>query len=296
MTTELIKLLLVEDNPGDAELIETVLSEVDSVAFSLTHVTYLCDGLYALKENNFDAILLDLSLPDSTGLDSILQIQAKAPTFPIVVLTGLNDQTLAITAVRDGAQDYLIKGEVNGQLLVRSIRYAIERKRAESAIRHALQQERELRDLKSRFVSMASHEFRTPLTTILAAASLLEKYRDRLLAVKQIELHKRIYNAAARMNHLLDDLLTIWRFDVIEETLRPSLLDLVTFSQNLVAEFELQSDRRICTLHFHSSDPSIPALITPILWKGEIFIGLFLLHRGGIFQHRDQEFALGLLR
>jgi len=127
----LIKILLIEDNPGDARLIKEYLSDVKNVAFDLQISDRLNAGIDILEEEIVDIVLLDLKLPDSEGLNSLDKIFAAAPYVPIVVLTGLNDETTAIKAVQMGAQDYLVKDKVESDLLIRSIRYSIERKRAE---------------------------------------------------------------------------------------------------------------------------------------------------------------------
>src|SRR6266568_3601558 len=124
-----IRALLIEDNPGDARLIEVMLMEADGESFDVRHVERLEDGLRELGKGGIDVVLSDLSVPDSNGLDTFQRLHARAPHVPIIVLSGLNDATVALNAVHQGAQDYLIKGEVDGQLLARSMRYAIERKR-----------------------------------------------------------------------------------------------------------------------------------------------------------------------
>lgn len=125
---ERIRALLIEDNPGDARLIELMLAEADGDVFEVRHAGRLEEGLKMLG-GGIDVVLSDLSLPDSHGLDTFLRLHARAPHVPIIVLSGLNDTAMALRAVHLGAQDYLIKGEVNGQLLSRAMRYAIERKR-----------------------------------------------------------------------------------------------------------------------------------------------------------------------
>jgi diguanylate cyclase (GGDEF)-like protein len=122
-----IRVLLIEDNPGDARLIREALSEASGAGFDLTWVDSLAKALECLAVNETDAILLDLSLPDSTGLETVSKVLASAPETPIVVLTGYNDESLAVAAVHAGAQDYLVKGGVDSNLLARSLRYAIER-------------------------------------------------------------------------------------------------------------------------------------------------------------------------
>jgi len=124
-----IKVLLVEDNPGDARLLEEDLREVPGQEFELTHVERLEEASERLREEEYDVVLLDLSLPDSSGLDTVKRTFNEAPTMPIVVLTGLDDESLGLSAVREGAQDYLVKGQTQGRLLVRAIHYALERER-----------------------------------------------------------------------------------------------------------------------------------------------------------------------
>ncbi|MBC1218823.1 response regulator [Nostoc sp. UCD121] len=132
-----IKVLLVEDNPGDVFLLQEFLKEVTTVVVDLIPVERLSEAINYLAKEIFDVILLDLSLPDSQGLESFVIAHHQAKATPIIVLTGINDETLAIRAMQEGAQDYLVKGQVTGDLLVRSMRYAIERQRADDALRHS---------------------------------------------------------------------------------------------------------------------------------------------------------------
>jgi two-component system, cell cycle response regulator len=137
-----LKILLIEDTPADADLIVEILSEVDTVDYRLQHVSSLKSAIALLEENSFDVALLDLSLPDSQGLESIIQIRQATQTTPTIVLTATNDRDLAIQALREGAQDYLVKGKLEGELLVRSIGYAIERQRIEETLRQQAERER----------------------------------------------------------------------------------------------------------------------------------------------------------
>lgn len=135
----MIKVLLVEDNDLDAHLTQDILAEWSVEQFDITHVTRLNDALTRLGKERFDAVLLDLSLPDGYGLTTLRQVQAANPTIPIIVLSGVSDQTLALQAVQNGAQDYLVKGQGQPELLTRSIRYAMERKRAEERLMYLAQ-------------------------------------------------------------------------------------------------------------------------------------------------------------
>jgi two-component sensor histidine kinase/CheY-like chemotaxis protein len=129
-----IRVLVVEDNPGDARLIREALSEVAAPRLSLHVAECLNDALQRLETNSYDAVLSDLSLPDAQGLVAVSRIQSQVPQVPVIVLTGLDSQDLALDAVRRGAQDYLVKGQMDGDRLARSIRYAIERKQIQEAL------------------------------------------------------------------------------------------------------------------------------------------------------------------
>ncbi|HLP91825.1 MAG TPA: response regulator [Nostocaceae cyanobacterium] len=137
MAGNTIKVLLVEDNPGDVLLLQELLQDVMSTVVELIPVDLLSSALNYLAKHNYDVILLDLSLPDSQGWDSFVKIHHHAKATPIIVLTGIDDENLAIRAMQEGAQDYLVKGQVSGDLLVRSMRYAIERQRVEEALRQS---------------------------------------------------------------------------------------------------------------------------------------------------------------
>ena len=139
-----MRVLLVEDNPGDARLLQESLSEAGDGAFELIHAGRLSEGLEYLCGSEFDIVLLDLSLPDSQGLETFSTTQATAPQVAIVVLTGLADDVLAAAALREGAQDYLVKGQVDPNLLARSIRYTAQRKRSEEALRESEERYRSL--------------------------------------------------------------------------------------------------------------------------------------------------------
>lgn len=135
MSNTLIKVLLVEDNRDYAWMLRLVLDEMNSREFSLVHVEQLKDALQCLSEGQFDVILLDLSLPDSQGFNTFDKVYEIAADIPIVVTTAIDDKELAIKAVREGAQDYLVKGNTDINQLIRSIRYAVERHRTLTDLR-----------------------------------------------------------------------------------------------------------------------------------------------------------------
>jgi DNA-binding NarL/FixJ family response regulator len=145
--------LLIEDSPGDARLLGEMLSEKGSFDTELVHVTCMSEAEARLAAGAFDVILLDLGLPDAQGLEAIRRIHAVAPRVPLVVLTGLDDKLLAVQALQEGAQDYLIKGQIEIRGLLRALRYAIERKIMESAALAMAQ----------RMAHSAEHDFLTGL-------------------------------------------------------------------------------------------------------------------------------------
>jgi putative nucleotidyltransferase with HDIG domain len=139
MTEETLHILLIEDNPEDVDLLKGSLAEVPRANFQVTACSRLREALGRLQRGAMraDVILLDLGLPDSQGLETFQKLRKQAQGVPIVVLTGLDDAALAMQAVREGAQDYLVKGQAGGEVLVRAMRYARERMKVEEALRRA---------------------------------------------------------------------------------------------------------------------------------------------------------------
>jgi diguanylate cyclase (GGDEF)-like protein len=136
MSDSLNTILLIEDNPGDARLIELMLAEDPESPFRVSCVDRLSRGLEFLTSEKPGLVLLDLSLPDSQGLDTFDKVYAHSPTVPIIVLTGNDDHIIALSAVKTGAQDYLVKGKLDRELLVRAMQYSIERKRYQEQLEH----------------------------------------------------------------------------------------------------------------------------------------------------------------
>jgi PAS domain S-box-containing protein len=141
MEPDSIRVLLIEDNPGDARLVREMLAEIHTDRYEVVHVERLAQALLHLGDGKFDAILLDLNLPDAYGLSTLVKIRAAAPHVPVIVVSGLGDEEMAIHALREGAYTYLVKGQMSGHLLDRSIRYSIERERMEQIVQ--LQRARE---------------------------------------------------------------------------------------------------------------------------------------------------------
>jgi len=188
-SSKIINVLLIEDDPGDADLLREILSEEKKLSFHVEHVDKLQTGLERLAHGGTDVVLSDLSLPDSQGIETFIQVHDQASSVPIVVLTGFDDDTVALEAVRKGAQDYLVKGQVDGKMLARVIRYAIERKRVQEALlqkkREVEARERELREAQAMLVQAGklralgqlgagiAHELNQPLAAVRGYAQVM---------------------------------------------------------------------------------------------------------------------------
>ena len=259
-TASPVRILLVEDNPGDVVLIEETLAQRHG-AFALESVERLSAALARLSIGGIQVVLLDLTLPDSDGLATFTTMHTQVPDVPIVVLTGLSDESLAVSTVRDGAQDYLVKGHVDGDLLERTISYAIERhqvrrqlKSSEQQLRAALEQVRNLnQDLERRvaertselaaaykeleaFTYSVSHDLRAPLRHVSGFAQTLAEEMGSHLSPTSRDYLERIQQGAVQMGVMVDDLLKLARLG--RQPLNPRLTSLTEIVGAVIAELE----------------------------------------------------------
>ncbi len=200
-----ISLLLVEDNKADAHFVRTILP---AQKYEIIHVSKLTDACKMILSQKFDIVLLDLSLPDTTGLDTFQGLKEKGSSTPIVILTGLNDDETAVLAVKLGAQDYIQKSEVNAFLLERSIQYAIERK-------DAVQNEKRLAVLEQReeFMATLTHDLKNPL---VGANRLLELLADEAMGPvlkEHGEALLQIRDSNKILLSMIQNLLDVYRFE-----------------------------------------------------------------------------------
>src|SRR4051812_19643011 len=233
LADDLIHVLLVEDFPAQADLIKDVLDQprgsgLANLAFHVVHVQRLAAALARLDGRDIDVALLDLTLPDSQGLDTFLQIHAHPANVPIVVLSALDDEALAATAVQEGAQDYLIKGQMPIELLARSLRYAVERNRvvatllreqtaraaAEEALRQARRTERQRRQRQRRELRSLEQLSAPRAATVTArvfgveslSSGLADTFRELVQRYAEL-LDLAVEQRAYKVDHRLSDAL-----------------------------------------------------------------------------------------
>jgi signal transduction histidine kinase len=231
--------LLIEDNPDDACLLGEALNEARDASIELVHVEQLTEAANLLKATAFDVILLDLSLPDSQGIETVLRIQAAAPAIPIIVLTGLDDDNIALQAVRAGAQDYLVKGDINARSLVRAIRYASERKKSfEELSRLAHELTRALK-VKDEFLSVISHELKTPLIAIMGYAQLLEA-DSRGKQTTEETAARVIREKSHELLKMIQRILEVVRIEAGEVMIANNILRLSDFFCDLSQDYRVQ--------------------------------------------------------
>jgi PAS domain S-box-containing protein len=186
MSNKATQILLIEDNPGDARLIQEMLSEIHDMSYNVQIADRLSAGLDCLMRKQVDIVLLDLGLPDSQGLDTLNKVRAKARGLPIVVLTSLEDETIAVEAVRHGAQDYLTKRQVHTRVLWRVISYAFERQQLSQALETSEEQYRALVENANEAIIVAQDgmlKFVNPKATDITGYS-----KEKLLSMPFIEL------------------------------------------------------------------------------------------------------------
>ncbi len=217
-----LTVLLIEDVAEDARLMQEALAGQRDMPVQLVHADRLSTGLKRLSEGGVDAVLLDLVLPDSEGMETLIKVRHHAPRVPVVVLTASNDGALAVQALQQGAQDYLVKASVQASrdLLARSLRYAIERHRMER--------------LKDEFVSTVSHELRTPLSTIQEFTAILIDQLAGPLTDEQREYLGIIRANIQRLTRMIDNLLDMARIDAGHAVLRKAVTDITPLVEQTV--------------------------------------------------------------
>jgi signal transduction histidine kinase len=232
MKKEPLHVLVVEDNAGDARLLREMFSKEQPGSFEVTHLLRMSDALSHLAKGVTDIVLLDMGLPDGHGLDTVRRARAVAPGVPVIVLTGLDDEALAAEAMREGAQDYLIKGQIENRALPRALRHAIERHRMQTET--DLIRTHQLR-FKDEFLSHVSHELRSPLNAIYQFVSIL---LDKLAGDVKPEQHQYleiVLRNVKQLQAMIDDLLEVTRVQAGKLTIElqcTSVSDAIAYTVN----------------------------------------------------------------
>jgi len=223
--------LLIEDNPCDADLVRLRLVEGDS-AVDLNCVTRLSDGLASMARESPSLVLLDLNLPDSRGADTFRKVLEKAPGVPVVILTGQDDEVLAMKALHQGVQDYLVKGDITSSDLERAMRYAIERQALIRSLEMSRQQQLEF---KNQFLSHVSHELRTPLTCIHQFVTILMDGLAGDINPEQRDHLETVLNSVHQLRAMIRDLLEATRAESGKIRIEPRCITIDDLIQQAVS-------------------------------------------------------------
>jgi signal transduction histidine kinase len=258
--SEPIKVLIIEDNPGDARLVRERLLSAPRPRFEVESVDRLASAVERLHRTGIDVALLDLSLPDSQGLETITHLHAEAPEIPIIALSGMEDQEVIQNAVKQGAEDYLVKNAFSTDILVRTILYAIDRRRLREELGRARDVALESARVRSEFLANMSHEIRTPLNGVVGMTRLLI---DSLVSADQREMLDVAWMSAETLLQIVNDILDFSKISAGKIVLEETDFELGTVVENVVQIFTEQA---------HAKDVVLDSLIeddVPIRLRGD---------------------------
>jgi Signal transduction histidine kinase len=255
--TDAIRVLLLEDDPADARLVEHMLRRIGPAKFEVVTVGRLLQATARLAQGDIQVVLADLSVPDSSGLATLTGLTRAAPDLAVVVLTGNDDDSQAIEALKHGAQDYLVKGRGDAHMLSRVIRYAIERKAGERALTEARDRAELAAQAKSVFLATVGHEVRTPLNGILGMARLL---LDTPLDVKQRTFAETVVSSGELLLGLVNDILDFSRLEAEGLTLESVAFDIIDMVDELRLMMAPRAAEKGLTLGCRIAD-DVPAFV-----------------------------------
>jgi signal transduction histidine kinase len=259
-TNSRVKILLIEDNPGDARLVEILLDESDFDNYDIINKQSLNDGIEIHSQMDFAVVLLDLSLPDSRGFETLERFVQAQPMANVIVMTGLSDKALGLNAVKAGAQDFLMKGGFDPELLAKTLRYAIERKNVLNSLdesQRARKVAEESAKMKENFIASISHEMRTPMNAIygmsnlLAQTTLNEEQRSYIDSVKQ---------SSEILLGVINDILEVSTLQNSKMEFESKDFDLKEMMENMLKMMQYKKNEKPLDFHLNM-DASVPQFI-----------------------------------
>ncbi len=283
---------MIDDDEEDFIITRDLIREITKRKYKMDWVSDYSSGLKSIAKNNHDVIFADYRLGNENGLHLIKEAIAKGCEAPIILLTGQNDIEIDEMAMKYGASDYLVKGTISSRQLESAIRYSIEHaknikqikalnsdlekrvrqrtmvlqealnelEKTKEEIRHALEKEKQLNELKSRFVTMASHEFRTPLSTILSSVQLISKYDGVESAEKRNKHINRIKSAVNNLTEILNDFLSLGKLEEGAIYANPEEINLVEFMEEIIQEMKQVAKDGQKILYQHSGSEKTVSL------------------------------------
>src|ERR1700722_6516002 len=206
MEEKALQVLVVEYNAGDARLLREMFSKERPGSFELTHKTRMSEAEIHLARGGVDVVLLDMGLPDGHGIENLRRARAAAPDVVMMVLTGLDDEGLAAEAIKEGAQDYLIKGQIENRALPRALRHAMDRQRMQTESDRMQNLQLQLRD---HFLSHVSHELRSPLTAIYSFTTIVADGLAGETSPQQGDCLQIVLRNVRQLQAMIEDLLEV---------------------------------------------------------------------------------------
>jgi signal transduction histidine kinase len=262
MKAESINILLVEDNPGDARLIAEMLNDLNGQDYNIWHETTLDGSFAAMKQDEFDLILLDLSLPDSYGADTWSNMKERARNIPVILLTGYNNEEFAVGLVKRGAQDYLVKGGIDQKTLVNSVSYALERskllkqihiqleeriKAENRANEYAAELEKTIKT-RDKLFSVIAHDLRSPFSGLLGLTELMCSEFDSFSKEESVKIISTIYNDSKKLFSLVTNLLDWVNLQRERIELHPERIDLNKMMGGIILIYEKEFKKKMIGL------------------------------------------------
>lgn len=286
---EPVRILMIDDDEEDYIITRDIVSQIDHYSYTLDWCDNYFAGIKKILTQHHDVYLVDYQLGPNNGLDLVSEAISRGCEAPLILLTAKNDIEIDKAAMKAGASDYLLKGRITPRNLESSIRYSIQQAKtlreikilntelenrvkartlvleeavaelniAKNELNIALQKEKDLNDLKSRFVTMASHEFRTPLATILSSLNLLSKYKENGEVEKQGKHIERIHSSVVHMTDILNDILSISKLEEGKTTACYEDFNVKEFVFSLVTELKQLMKKGQETAYMHSGNENI---------------------------------------